>query len=145
MTDYERSEIAEEIAHVLTCSVTGGAWAVMDEWGTGSLMDESNPFLNRYIGSELWNPDRQGLAISSREKGPYTDIFGNQQTSDAPSPGYNLELLQDRKNPPKILLIPPSHAMQRAIGWLRAGGFQIIIGRVLREMDWRAFIEVEVK
>lgn len=148
MTDYERTEIAEEIAGLLTCSVTGGAWAVMDEWGTGSLMDLDNPFLSDYWNSELWNPARKDTAIRTRPKGTYTDIFGNEQEAEGRNPGFNLERElnnPNRKHPPNILLTPPSHAMQQAIGWLRAGGFNIILRRVLQDLDVGKYIEVEVK
>jgi len=144
MTDYERTAITEEVVGVLSGSLIGGAWAVMDEWGTGSLMDLQNPFLDDYWNSDLWNPARRDTAIRTRPEGEYTDIFGERQYAKGNNPGFNLERVQNRPNPPKILLTPPSHAMQMAIGWLRAGGFNLILERVLQEMNWGAFLEVEV-
>lgn len=147
MTDYERTEIVEEIVGVLSCKVKGGAWAVMDEWGTGSLMDLNNPFLNDYWNSGLWNPARKDTVIRTRPGGTYTDIFGDSQHAEGRNPGFNLERElnnPNRKTPPDILLTPPSHAMQQAIGWLRAGGFRIILRRVFQELDIGKYIEVEV-
>jgi len=144
MTDYERTAVTEEVIGVVTGSLIGGAWAVMDEWGTGSLMDLENPFLDEYWNSDLWNPARRDTAIRTRPEGEYTDIFGERQYAEGRNPGFNLETQLNRKNPPNILLTPPSHAMQQAIGWLRAGGFNLILERVLQEMDFGAFLEVEV-
>ena len=34
---------------IFTRQIIGGAYAVMDSYGTGSEMDDDNPFLSQYI------------------------------------------------------------------------------------------------
>ena len=49
----------------------------MDEFGTGSLMDEANPALEQYRNSAMWNPARHDTKIRSRPNAPgQVDIFG---------------------------------------------------------------------
>lgn len=118
----------------------GGAWAVMDEWGTGSKMDLNNPFLDQYRNSDLWNPARKDTAIRTRPQGEYTDIFGEKRYAKGNNPGFNLE----RTDYP-ITLTEPSHAMSQAIAWLKGHDFQLILQRILQEIDLGAFLEVEVR
>jgi hypothetical protein len=40
--DLTAGAIEVIVGHVST-SIVGGTWATMDEWGTGSLMDTTNP------------------------------------------------------------------------------------------------------
>lgn len=102
-----------DIANVITAGISGGAWAVMDEFGTGSKMDTENPALPAYKNSNLWNPSRRDTSIRTRPKGEYIDIFGNRQVSNATTPGIDLE---------KIGVVtpqPPSKAIQTAMRWMQ--------------------------
>ena len=54
------------------------AMAVIDSYGTGTSMDLSNPYLNTYRKSDLWNPLRKGTEIVGRNEGPYENIFGDR-------------------------------------------------------------------
>ena len=120
------------LATWITGEVIGGAWATMDEWGTGSLMDTANPALQQYQSSNLWNPDRHDLAIRTR-KGPYTDIFGNTQKGSKVG-GINLEG-RDGFSPQ-----PPSHAMKTAMRWMRIGTIQKILLDAIATFPFHQFI-----
>jgi hypothetical protein len=130
----------EMLAGWIAVTVVGGAWAAMDEFGTGSLMDRSNPFLDAYRQGELWNPYRgkhgpDDTAIRSRQAGPYTNIFGEQAVSRAPVPGFNLERLGGKYAPQ-----PPSHAMRTAARWMMAGRAEDIWRKALAAFPWGRFI-----
>jgi len=71
-----------------------GMKAVIAEWGSGSQMDLSNPFLPMYQSSPDYNPERlnQGTtAILGRPEGTYTDLDGVQHYSSGNLAGVNLE------------------------------------------------------
>ena len=126
----------EMLAGWITTSVIGGAYAAMDNFGTGSLMDTNNPALPEYMKSDLWNPHRKDdLAIRSRKAGPYVNIFGETVVSTANQPGYNLE-----KKGGKYAPQPPSHALQTAARWMMSGRVQEIWQTALTTFPWGRFI-----
>lgn len=105
----------EMVANVITVSIVGGAWAAMDEFGTGSLMDPNNPALGDYIGSKAWNPARLGHTIVSRPNAPgQVDIFGRPVNGKG-SGGVDLEELGI------VEPQPPSHAIETAMRWMKNG------------------------
>lgn len=89
--------------------VIGGANAILDSYGTGSKMDESNPTLDEYKQSSLWNPFRTSNAIAGRKKGYYINILGRKVYSSGRKVGMNIE----DEHPPR----EPSFAFQRAERW----------------------------
>ena len=126
----------EALAGWLATSIIGGAWAAMDEFGTGSLMDRDNPALPDYMKSDLWNPYRKDdLAIRSRKAGPYVNIFGETVVSTAKQPGYNLEQKGGKYAPQ-----PPSHALQTAARWMMSGRVIEIWQKALDDFPWGDFI-----
>ncbi len=152
----------EVLGSFLTVNVVGGAWAAMDEMGTGSLMDKSNPALDKYIASQAWNPYRSksDTTIRTRDPGPYTNIFGETQVSKATKGGIDLEkILRNTEilnsligyhasgkmglvKEPEILLLYPSRAMQTAAEWLKVKRLREKWQESLRAFPWGRFFVV---
>ncbi len=129
----------EELANIISVTIVGGAWAAMDEFGTGSLMDESNPALSIYKGSDLWNPARADNKIRTRPAGPYTDIFGNQKIGRAPIAGVDLEAI-GAYSP-----TPPSHAIRDATRWMKNFKMQKTIKNTLALFPFGKYIITNLK
>ncbi len=126
----------EVLAGWLATSIAGGAFAALDVFGSGSLMDRDNPALPDYMKSDLWNPYRKDdLAIRSRQAGPYVNIFGETVVSKAKNPGYNLEQKGGKYAPQ-----PPSHALQTAARWMMSGRVIEIWQKALDDFPWGDFI-----
>lgn len=127
----------EAAAGMITAEVIGGAWAVMDNYGTGSLMDQDNPALKDYRASDLWNPTRgkhgpDDTAIRSRPAGTWIDIFGETHVSMGKG-GFNLEAAG------KVKPQPPSHALETAARWMANGRMQRVIQQVVADFPWANF------
>jgi hypothetical protein len=126
-----------EAAGIIAAEVIGGAWAAMDNAGTGSLMDTDNPALDGYRNSGLWNPDRGDLNIRSRQRGTYVNLFGRTVNSRSNRGGIDLE----RKGG-KFAPQPPSKALQTAARWMGNGRMQNVISEAVANIPWGRFIEV---
>jgi hypothetical protein len=125
-----------DIANVIVASISGGAWAVIDEFGTGSAMDLNNPALAEYKKSPMWNPARQDNKIRSRPNAPgQIDIFGNPVNGRGAG-GYDLEAAG------VVTPMPPSHAIETAMRWMKNGRFRSKIHEVVRNFPFGKFIEV---
>jgi hypothetical protein len=129
-----------EIAGVIAAEIVGGAWAAMDNFGVGSLMDGStdNPALDEYRNSPYWNPARGDTTIRSRERGPYTTIFGETQVSRSNRGGIDLE----RKGG-KFAPRPPSHALQTAARWMENGRMQAVVQEAMQSIPWGNYLVVD--
>jgi hypothetical protein len=115
----------------------------MDEWGTGSLMDESNPALENYRNSRMWNPRRHDTIIRGRPKGQYTNIFGETKVSSGSMAGLDLEYLSNIGELPfDIRVQPPSHAMQTTARWMQVTRVRQIWIEALRTFPWGRFFVV---
>jgi hypothetical protein len=124
----------KDIAGVIIAGILGGAWAAMDEWGTGSLMDTNNPALQNYKGSSLWNPSRNDNKIRSRPNSPgQINIFGASVNGRGKG-GYDLEASG------KVTPQPPSHAIQTAAGWMQTGRMLAKIQSVVKSFPFNKFI-----
>ena len=134
-----RAEEIEEVAGVIVASVIGGAWATMDEWGTGSLMDTSNPALNDYKNSSMWNPARHDTKIRSRPDAPgQINIFGNPVNGRGKG-GVDLEVTGVVKPS------PPSHALQTAARWMANGRMRSKIQEIIQSFPYSRFIVCDKK
>lgn len=101
----------DRVAKIITYQLSGGADYIMDIYGTGSLMDKDNPFLDEYKRSNLYNklrPDDNSLV--TRPAGEYTDIYGKPRTAKGPG---NIPMEETPLG--KMLLNVPSNAFEKAI------------------------------
>lgn len=113
--DIEREKSIEEGKNIISAKVTAHAQAILESYGTGSKMDTSNPYLEEYQSSDLWNPSRKGLAISGRPPGKYINILGEEKESSGSMEGKNLEQISPLFRPRT-----PTMAIQQAEDWLKA-------------------------
>lgn len=109
-------EQAEERNGIITAQVFFYADAIMESFGTGSLMDMSNPALKDYMSSEYWNRlrSKSNPAILTRNPGEtYTDIYGVERVGGADRPGVNLEKSWNPLYQPQA----PKYSIQRMEDW----------------------------
>lgn len=129
----------KDIAGVIVASIVGGAWAAMDEFGSGSAMDTSNPALADYKNSSMWNPARHDNKIRSRPNAPgQIDIFGRPVNGKGAG-GFDLEAAGIVK--PQ----PPSHAIQTATKWMANGRMRKKIQETVKNFPFGRFIIVDKK
>lgn len=82
------------------------ARSILESYGTGSKMDITNPYLDEYMESIYWNPDRRRFAISGRRAGAYVNIFGETVVSSGKYRGKEIEDI--------VPAVAPSFAIQNA-------------------------------
>lgn len=136
-----QSEAIKIAGHWITASVRGGPWAIIDSFGSGSLMSVSNPALGDYMNSPFWNRwrSRSNRAIMSRDPGEvYPDFFtGELKRSKSRRGGYPLEHLSKYKP------TPPSHAFLTAIRWMQQARFWEVVNRAMATFPFHQFIIVK--
>lgn len=139
--DSLHDEEIQDIAGVIIAGVAGGAWAVLDEFGVGHMLDKDNPALESYKNSNLWNPLRQDdNYIRGRPAGTYTDIFGEQRTSSGKMAGRIIEYPRG-----SYVVHPPSHALQTAARWMANGRIKAKIQETVRSFPFGNFFIVDKK
>jgi len=126
-----------DIANIMVARIAGGAWAAMDEWGTGSMMENvTNPAFDAYRNSKAWNPARHDTKIRSRPDTPgQVDIFGNPVKGRGKG-GVDLE--QSGYDPQ-----PPSHAMETAAKWMKNGRMREVLQMVINTFPFGSFVIVD--
>lgn len=111
-----KTELPKEIKGFIIGKVFFYADAIMESYGTGSLIDRNNPFLSEYINNANFNRfrDKNNLYIAARKHGePYTNIYGEKQVGGGNNPGFNLEKTGIEKYQPKS----PKYTIQQAEDW----------------------------
>jgi len=131
-------EAVKIMAGYISAEIIAGPWAIMDSFGTGSLMDTTNPALADYIQSQLWNKYRgNDPTIRSRERGLYINIFGDTVYSRSNVPGINLEKKGGKYSP-----TPPSKALQTALRWIiQSDRINKTIKKVVDNFDFGRFVK----
>lgn len=136
------------VTGIVTGQIKGGPYALLDEWGKGSLMDPNNPALNEYRNSPYWNPARKDLAIRGRPAGRYRDMFGKMRVSSGKLRGVNLERLVLQKTPKGNIdpndFLPqyPSHAVRIAFRWMAQERFRWYLKRAMDTFPWGKYLIV---
>lgn len=141
--DSLTAEEIEVLGSFITANVIGGAWAAMDNYGTGSRMALDNPALEDYMNSPLWNRARKDIARRGRPKGHFMDIFGIEREYSGEMEGVDLERLARQGILPKSFLpTPPSRAIETAAAWMKMGRLQRIWRESLSTFPWGMFFVV---
>jgi len=90
-----KTRIKKEVESVILMEISGmGQRALIMEYGRGSEMDMTNPYLDEYMRWSGFNQNRQsqGMAILTRQPGEtYSDLDGKKRKSTAKQAGFNLE------------------------------------------------------
>jgi len=126
-----------QVGYDFTINVKTGPWALMDAYGTGSLMmDESeNSGLAEYMESDYWNPSRDKKAkapITGRPAGNWDYFPGYNRTVKGYFDRINLEWLYEP--------IPPSDAIGE--GWVElARVYDDILNEWLSKFNFDAYWE----
>jgi hypothetical protein len=104
--DMIEKEVIKMGGQVVGTVAAGGMMALVTEWGSGSLADESNPAWDDYVNSVYWNDARNPYShpITGREAGSYVNLDGETKVSTGNMSHLNLESF--------LQPIPPQHWMQ---------------------------------
>lgn len=87
--------------------------AIVESYGTGSLADTGpNSYWDEYVkNNPNFNPSRDGMYITGRPKGWYTDIWGEKRYSNGSLEGIAIEGFAG------IEPISPNYSIQNAEVW----------------------------
>ena len=141
----KRGEISiediKDLNNEIIASISANAEALMDNYGTGSKMDLSNPLLSEYIASDAWNNyrTRADTRIRGRDAGSYTNVFGEIVES---SGAFAEQDLENRKIKSKtggyIEIKPqdPSHAIEEGMQWYMQDWLPIIFNNAVNNTNF---------
>lgn len=120
----KRGEISiediKDLNNEIIASISANTEALMDNYGTGSKMDLSNPLLSEYIASDAWNRyrSRSDTTIRGRDAGSYTNVFGEIVESSGTFAGQDLENRKIKSKTGGYIEIKPqdpSHAIEEGM------------------------------
>jgi hypothetical protein len=98
--------LAGEVTATLIAS---GQKAWILEYGKGTLMDLSNPYLAEYQSNPNYNRYRKFNEVAGRGPGVYHDLDGNEFTSSGKAVGVNLETVAFVTGKDEFLPSEPLH------------------------------------
>jgi hypothetical protein len=115
--------------------------AQMLNYGTGTKMSDKNPFLEVYLNSDLYNPDRRNRVITERKLGEriYDPEIGDWRTID-PDRNY------DPKNPTEYPQFsqPPTYFFENGLRLIVAD-FNKAIDDVTSNFNFSKYLKSTVK
>lgn len=137
--DSERDGIVELLDTYIRAQCSFYADALMDSYGTGSLMDKDNQYFDEYAKSGLYNTARgesPGGPILGRGK-TYVNIYGEEVETSGWNRGKNLEgrYIRDEETGELIYIEPkrPSYSIQNAEAWLMQNDRQTYMERAIEQ------------
>lgn len=145
-------EKAKIRANIITGKVISGAYAIMDSYGTGSLIDMSNPFLDEYLATARWsipmyNPirlQRNTTAILGRPKGKYRPVIGGRpRKSSGLLEGFDLEegVRLSNGKMVKVRPTPPSKAIDTSFRWMAQTRINKVVMDTVRNFNFVRFFD----
>lgn len=110
--------------------------ALADTFGTGSLIDESNPYFREYFSSGLINPLRKDKRIYGRPAGRYINVLdGKPRTSSGKLAGVPMEHIAKPSN--------PTHAIQQELEFFYASNVPEAIREAVKKLKLSKYITEE--
>lgn len=134
----------ELLAGEIAIYVIGGPWVAMNEWGTGSLLDVSNPAFVDYVRSGMFYHERlKANPIFSklgRPAGSYVNIFGERVVSTGKLKNLNLEKMAKKGDlPSSFLPTPPRKSLETAARWMSQKRAVEILQEAIDNFPWGTF------
>lgn len=123
--------------------------AFLDNYGTGSLMDKNNPWLQQYISSGYFNKERleHSMAVVGRPAGEYSipdfkeGHGGTTRVSKGRLKGQNLETkINDRTGKPYFIPESPRHWLEKSIE-MGQHNLKIRVNRVLETFNFASYLK----
>ena len=110
--------------------------AQMLNYGTGDLMSDANPFINSYMSSDLYNPERENRVIRERKPGDriYDPEIGAYRTIDT-------DRHYDPKNPTEYPQFsqPPTYFFENGLR-LIVHNFNEAIDDIVSSFDFSKYL-----
>lgn len=129
----------------ITIKILGNMEFIVDNYGTGSLMSKSNPYLDEYKNSDKWNEARNSNNIVGRPKSSYIDLFGRKRNSSGRMKGMNLEnrtLYISKENKRYYFKpIPPTNALHYALSWFYEDWFPKFYNKAIQEVNVSQYLK----
>ena len=141
----KRGEISiediKDLNNEIIASISANAEALMDNYGTGSKMDLSNPLLSEYIASDAWNNyrTRADTRIRGRDAGSYTNVFGEIVESSGAFAGQDLKKKKIKSKTGGYIEIKPqdpSHAIEEGMQWYMQDWLPIIFNNAVNNTNF---------